>query len=211
MKPRIAATRALSLLVVVLVATLGVSQPRGCVPVEPDTPVCVDDAACTVCTFGTAPRSASECYCPICPDTPLTAAECEANGAAHERFCGWDAWPARRECPIPRCVVPAPVFCDDGTCAYAPAPDACATDADCVSCVFGTAPASLDECYCPMCPHAPMTAAACRANEAAWAERCDPAVFPPDGMPCPIPMCVLPPRLACVAGACVRVEAAPVR
>ena len=72
---------------------------------------CEEDADCTVCTYGTAPRGPDDCYCPMCPYLPMSHAECERNRMAWERHCSPQAWPEGYPCPIPMCVQPPPVRC----------------------------------------------------------------------------------------------------
>lgn len=98
----------LALLAVVVVRA---SSPPTCIPIEPESFLCAADADCTVCTFGTAPASTADCYCPLCPHEAMTAEECDHNVQAWERHCSPHVWPEGYPCPIPMCVQPPPVRC----------------------------------------------------------------------------------------------------
>ena len=77
--------------------------------------------------------------------------------------------------------------------------DTCASDADCMTCQWSTAPADSNQCdsgwYC--CYVVPLTQARCSANEAAWTTNC------PNTnhllCPCAYEVC----SVACVGGQCM--------
>ena len=161
--------------------------PEGqCCPIC-TTPTCESPEDCTRCTWPTAPASAADCYCTICPTALMTNTECQANQAAWELHCAdWEPDPA---CPIPRCINEPPPVCDAGECVEDP--QACRTDSDCVRCNHGAPPASPDECQCPGCG-VPTTATWCEEIELAVLEQCEGLLD--DCLP---PPCPVPPPLAC--------------
>ena len=104
----------------VIAAGPGASPPN-CVPTEPTAPVCAEDGDCTTCTYGSAPSSTGDCYCPMCPYAVMTAEECRGNAEAWTRHCSRDVWPDGPMCPIPMCVQPPEVVCDfNGQCVAEP-------------------------------------------------------------------------------------------
>jgi hypothetical protein len=85
-------------------------------------------------------------------------------------------------------------------------PDTCYSDADCVTCIWETAPADSSQCtgsYC--CGGWVTTTARCEANQAAWNFHC-PNQYPSEGA-CGCPEMACPgqavPGLTCVGGQCV--------
>jgi hypothetical protein len=74
----------------------------------------------------------------------------------------------------------------------------CEQDSDCVSCSYGHAPTSAQECYCVTCQSTPMTQEQCAANSTQFSEVCANVA-----LPCPAIKCLPPPEPACVNHSCV--------
>jgi hypothetical protein len=76
--------------------------------------------------------------------------------------------------------------------------DICASDSDCMTCQWSTAPADSTQCssgwYC--CYGVPLTQARCSSNQAAWTTNCPTANHLP--CPCAYEVC----SVACVNGQC---------
>ena len=173
---------------------------------------CAAGDDCSVCTYGTAPKTVADCYCPLCPHVPMPSATCQANADAWKAVCGeWSPGPVG--CPMPMCMRPEPVACIEGTCQSACAEAVCPAlacpesertklpgdccpsctgdarcfgDEDCQNCLYPTAPASAGDCYCRVCADATLPVSVCAANEKKWMEFCDPW---PGAEACPIPRC----------------------
>lgn len=79
----------------------------------------------------------------------------------------------------------------------------CSEHGDCGFCAFPTAPTTVEDCYCVICPTVIMTQDACDANRDAWQAVCGDTGWEPDFGPCPIPRCVVPPPAACISGTCI--------
>ena len=77
--------------------------------------------------------------------------------------------------------------------------DTCASDADCLTCAWSTAPTDSTQCdsgwYC--CYGVPLTQARCNSNQAAWASNC-PNTNTHLACPCAYEVCTV----ACVNGQC---------
>lgn len=174
---------------------------------------CAAGDDCSVCTYGTAPKTVADCYCPLCPHVPMPTATCQANANAWAAVCGeWSPGPAG--CPRPMCMRPEPVACLEGQCQSACAEAVCPAlgcpesertklpgdccpsctgdtrcfgDEDCQNCLYPTAPSSAGDCYCKVCADAPLPASVCLANEKKWNEFC--ANWQPAEGPCGIPRC----------------------
>lgn len=143
---------------------------------------------CQNCTWGQPVASVDDCYCPICPSTPLTRTECVKNQADWEAHC--TTWAETNPCPVPRCLPLAEPLCEESTCVANP--NACFDSADCGTCRFPTAPKSSADCACPTCP-TPTNITHCEAIELAIADHC--ADF--DFESCPLPACPRPPAIGC--------------
>lgn len=188
---------------------------------------CSAAGECTWCTFPSAPKTVADCYCTICPTTPMTATECTANQEAWTSVCGGDKWYATAQCPVPRCVLMPELTCTDGACvdkcagvecpaldcpadqqvkdageccAHCPTKRACDTGDDCAMCAFDKKVESAEDCYCVFCPSTPMSKAQCNANSASWQTFCNP--WPLESM-CPQPSCLPSSKPICdEAGQC---------
>lgn len=143
---------------------------------------------CQNCTWGQPVASVADCYCPICPSTPLTKTECVKNQADWQTHC--TTWAETNPCPVPRCLPLAEPLCEDSVCIANP--NACFDSADCGTCRFPKAPKSQADCACPTCP-APANITHCEAIEDAIAEHCSDFDFES----CPLPNCPRPPAIGC--------------
>ena len=181
---------------------------------ETSIAACTAGDDCTVCTYGTAPKTVADCYCPLCPHVPMPTATCQANADAWAAVCGeWSPGPIG--CPRPMCMRPEPVACIEGQCQSACAEAVCPAlgcpaseqtklpgdccpsctgdtrcfgDEDCQNCLYPTAPASAADCYCKVCADATLPVSVCLANEKKWNDFC--ATWqPPDGNGCPAVRC----------------------
>lgn len=177
------------------------TPPGSCCPVceeEPPPPQpCKVDGDCTGCAFPEVPASADECYCPTCPDAPLTFAECTANQEAFNKVCG--EWLKEEACGKPFCPdLGVPACGEGGVCEFVePSPYACETADDCAACTIGTLVESVDDCFCPGCPTNPMTVEECSTKSKAFQDICG-AWAEEEG--CVPPPCVPPEPLTCGAG-----------
>jgi hypothetical protein len=77
-------------------------------------------------------------------------------------------------------------------------PTTCGTGEDCTWCVFATAPQTVADCTCPICPTTAMTRDQCDANHAAWNAVCSGPAWH-DTASCPVPRCLAMPELICNA------------
>lgn len=143
---------------------------------------------CQNCTWGQPVASVADCYCPICPSTPLSKSECVKNQADWATHC--TTWAETNPCPVPRCLPLAEPICEDSVCVANP--NACFDSADCGTCRFPKAPKSSADCACPTCP-APANITHCEAIENAIAEHCSDFDFES----CPLPNCPRPPAIGC--------------
>jgi len=73
---------------------------------------------------------------------------------------------------------------------------------DCTVCAYGSAPATVADCYCVICPDVVMTKSQCDANAAAWDTVCGGAAWH-DTAECPIPRCIQPTPPECDNHQCV--------
>ena len=166
------------------------------------TPGCGADAECVMSVFSAPIASVDDCYCLLCPTTPLTASEVAQRGAQYAAICLF--WPGSQTCPAVKCIAPPPAACVEGQCAAAPPPpppDACTEDADCVMSAFVAPIQSAADCYCPMCPTAPLSATEDAQRAAAWVELCE------GTLSCPAVKCKAPPEVVCDQEQCI--EATP--
>jgi hypothetical protein len=77
-----------------------------------DAVYCDTAADCTIATRGRDVASSADCYCALCPNTPInltTSARIERNYA---RYCT----AFRRTCPVARCAAPPPPACVNHAC-----------------------------------------------------------------------------------------------
>lgn len=87
----------------------------GCGPyVCPPSDECSDVDGCTACAFPTEVLSSDDCYCALCPDTPMTTSRCEANASSHDKFCA----DVPIICPLIACQEPRPTACFDSSCEF---------------------------------------------------------------------------------------------
>ena len=106
------------------------------------------------------------------------------------------------QCPNAPCSPPAPVTCGiDEMCVVAGDPPplgACASDLDCIQCLYPSAPSGTEDCYCTTCVQ-PTSATECALNTAAYAKHCNATVWP-DLNKCDAPPCQEPPPAVCAPG-----------
>lgn len=145
---------------------------------------------CQNCTWGQPVASVADCYCPICPSTPLSKTECVKNQADWATHC--TTWAETNPCPVPRCLPLAAPICEDSVCVANP--NACFESDDCGTCRFPKAPKTPADCACPTCP-APAAITHCEAIENAIAEHCSNFDFES----CPLPACPRPPAIGCTS------------
>lgn len=150
---------------------------------------CDDAAECANCVYGAPVTRVEDCYCPVCPTYPMSAAQCADNRTGWEQHC--TEWAANNPCPVPRCIPLAAPVCDDGGQCQAN-PDGCFDSSECGSCRFSEPPRGPSECACPGCP-VPTSITHCEAIEQAVTEHC--ADF--DFEACPLPSCARPPAIGC--------------
>jgi hypothetical protein len=62
-------------------------------------------------------ESEKDCYCKVCPETPMTKTEHSIRDADWKTHC--TKWAISNPCPIPKCVVPPPVTCKNNQCVKA--------------------------------------------------------------------------------------------
>lgn len=205
-------------------------DPGACCPrCKPRIDACDDAGDCQRCVYKKPVLSVDDCYCTICPSTPTTTAQCELWGDQWQATCA-GSWRDDNPCPIPMCLLPEPVACDEGgscvgcgdivcpeldcpvssqftpegaccaTCA--PPVEPCAGDDSCSWCTYPRGVASEAECYCPICPSFGVTTAQCQVFASEWQTHCGGSWYSEN--PCPIAMC-LPhaPPLCDESGACV--------
>jgi hypothetical protein len=204
------------------------TEPDGSDTVEPPK-ACAEHGDCNRCAYPTAPVTLEDCYCVLCPSTPMDVTTCDANREAWQTVCGDTQWtPEGGPCPIPRCLQPAPVACMGGACVDAcqsancpdlPCPaneqvtpsgeccprctgaGTCQSDDACALCFYPNEPASGEECQCPICPVHPMTTERCTANAAAFDTHCGQEFQ----STCPVAICLPQPPPSCGAtGYCER-------
>ncbi len=183
----------------------------------PTAPESVDECYCAECTE--TPLSVERCayneavWRSLCEDVPLSC-PAVACGAPLPAVCVQDeAPPAFAQDGLGICTAQLPDPCANvdcaalectnghpevppGECCPVCVPDTCEADGDCAMCAFPTAPASADDCYCPLCPDDPMTAAQCEFNTSAWKTVC--ADVP---IMCPDVACQEPPPAVCLGDA----------
>jgi hypothetical protein len=73
---------------------------------------CNEDTDCAACRYATAPKTAIDCYCPSCGQTPLPKSTCTANQTAWEKQCSATPLP----CPAIACVEPPVPQCKSHMC-----------------------------------------------------------------------------------------------
>jgi hypothetical protein len=77
---------------------------------------CDNDTDCAACRYATAPKTAMDCYCPSCGQTPLSKSACTANQAAWQKQCSQ----APMVCPAIACVEPPIPQCKSHMCVLTP-------------------------------------------------------------------------------------------
>jgi len=75
---------------------------------------CVEDSDCVFTEYGSVVTSVDECFCPMCPEWPVTASEHAARAAAWQEHCG--KWSADLPCPVTDCMMSGNAICDAGQC-----------------------------------------------------------------------------------------------
>lgn len=73
---------------------------------------------------------------------------------------------------------------------------------DCTVCAFGSAPATVEDCYCVICPDTVMSKTQCDANAAAWDATCSGDKWASTAN-CPVPRCLPPVAPECEDKQCV--------
>jgi hypothetical protein len=79
-----------------------------------DAVYCDTDTECTVATRSREVRSSADCYCALCPNTPMNVSTAERYSNQYDRYCT----AFRRTCPVARCIQPLPVVCVNHACQY---------------------------------------------------------------------------------------------
>jgi hypothetical protein len=77
-----------------------------------DATYCDDASQCVVATRGREVNSASDCYCALCPSTPLNVSTSDRYDRLYTRYCA----AFRMTCPVARCIVPPTPVCVRHTC-----------------------------------------------------------------------------------------------
>lgn len=77
-----------------------------------DAVYCESDADCTVATRGRDVASTGDCYCALCPNTPLNVTTAARYDRNYQRYCST----FRRSCPVARCAAPPPPACVQHAC-----------------------------------------------------------------------------------------------
>ena len=72
---------------------------------------------CQMSVYKTAITGEKDCYCTVCPETPMTKVEHQKREADWKKHC--TKWAINNPCPIPKCVVPPPVACKNNQCVVA--------------------------------------------------------------------------------------------
>jgi hypothetical protein len=78
----------------------------------PDAVYCESDADCTVATRGRPVASSADCYCALCPNTPLNVSTATRYDRDYQRYCS----AFRTTCPVARCAAPPPPACVNHAC-----------------------------------------------------------------------------------------------
>ncbi len=73
---------------------------------------CEQDEDCTNCDHPTAPATAQQCYCVLCPSTPMSKSQCAANVTQYGKICA--ALPMA--CPAVKCAPLPPPVCKNNQC-----------------------------------------------------------------------------------------------
>ncbi|HRE88268.1 MAG TPA: hypothetical protein PK095_03925 [Myxococcota bacterium] len=76
----------------------------------------------------------------------------------------------------------------------------CGADEDCQNCTWGQPVASVDDCYCPLCPSYPLSKTECTKNQADWETHCSTWA---ETNPCPVPRCLVTAAPLCDEGQCI--------
>ena len=72
---------------------------------------------CQMSVYKAVITGEKDCYCTVCPDTPMTKVEHQKRDADWKTHC--TKWATNNPCPIPKCVVPPPVACKNNQCVVA--------------------------------------------------------------------------------------------
>jgi len=152
------------------------------------TTACAGPDDCQHCTWTKHVATASDCYCPICPVSITTVADCAERQAEWTDVC--TTWANENPCPVAICLQKAPPLCDDTQTCVADI-YGCRDDRECMRCVQNVAPTKPEDCKCSTCG-TPMTQVQCDDITAAVEEHCLGLLDD-----CPDPSCAPPPDPTC--------------
>jgi hypothetical protein len=106
-------------------ASVADAQEEDMAAVDGGTPnnVCEADDECVATKYEILVTSVNDCFCPMCPEFPATAAEAAARKAAWTEIC--TAWEAESPCPSPKCANPGTPSCEEGQCVLTQEEEGC--------------------------------------------------------------------------------------